>query len=412
MFRTAELETLVQRREDLAAHRRGLFRRLPTLPAQLLQHDDELVATEPGHGIVLAHAAYEDGGDLHEQPIALLVAHGVIDRLEVVQVDEQQGADRALTRAARLRPLQPLHQQPPVGQAGQGVEVGQLPDLGLRRLARGDVARGVEQHRPAVHLERERGHLDGIHASILAPMCRFEGVHFARGEQLADQRTHVGLRMAGIPAPRPHADDLAARSPEHAAEGVAGLDDDALRIGDVDAVAGVLQQDAAALVGTVVGVDQPIQQPGGQPGHAEEKCPQQHGLADVLLPLREVVLLAPADDHEGRQALEPAVGIDARHAVGRARAVEGLRANVGGDDLVELLRPAATADHAGRGIETRPARDQRHVEVAHQGDAMRPELQARKQALEMIGRHGCGHDAREVAIGRVVAAREHHDPRI
>ena len=188
MFRVAELETLVQRREDLVAHRRGLLRRLAPLPGQRLQHDDELVATEPGHGVVLAHAAREDRGDLHEQPVALLMADGVVDRLEVVQVDEEQGAHRPVPRAARLCALQPLHQQPPVGQPGEEVEVGQLPHLGLHRLACGDVARRVEQHRPAVHLERERGHLDREHAPVLAAMRRLEGVDFARREQLAHPR--------------------------------------------------------------------------------------------------------------------------------------------------------------------------------------------------------------------------------
>ena len=216
--------------------------------------------------------------------------------------------------------------------------------------------------------------------------------------------------MAGIPAPDLHADHLAARSPEHAAEGVASLDDGAVGIGDVNAVAGILQQDAAAFVGTVVRGDQPVEEPGRQPGHTEEEHPQQHRLADVLPPLGEVVLLAPADDHEGRQALEPAVGVDPRHAIGRSGAVEGLRADLGGDDLAQLEGAAAPADHPGRGIETRPARDQGHVEVPHQRDPVRPELQAREQALEVIGRHGCGDDAGEVALGRVVAAREHDDP--
>ena len=183
MLRAAELEALVQGLQDLVADRLRKAARLALIAAQVLQHDDELIAAQPGHGVVPTHAVPEDGRHLLEQAIALGMAHGVVDRLEVVEIDEQQGALAAVTRARLERELEPLHQQAAVGQTGQRVEVGEPSDLGLGRLARRDVACRTEQHRLAIHLERKRADLYRQHAAVLAPISRFEGVDLARREQ-------------------------------------------------------------------------------------------------------------------------------------------------------------------------------------------------------------------------------------
>ena len=52
--------------------------------------DDELVATGAGDDVVLPHAGPEAGGDLTEDLVADGVAVAVVDRLEVVEVAEQQ----------------------------------------------------------------------------------------------------------------------------------------------------------------------------------------------------------------------------------------------------------------------------------------------------------------------------------
>ena len=128
------------------------------------------------------------------------------------------------------------------------------------------------------------------------------------------------------------------------------------------------------------------------------------------MPLRQVVLLAPAEDDEGRHAFEPAVSIDARHAIRGARAVKRLRLHPGADDVAQLLRATAAADRARGRVEYRPARDHRHVLVADQRDAMRPQPEPRQQPAKIRGGHRRRDDAGKATIGRVVAAREHRDP--
>ena len=57
---------------------------------QLGQRDGEFVAAEARHGVAVAHMALQAPADLLEQQVAGLVAAGVVDFLEVVEVDEQQ----------------------------------------------------------------------------------------------------------------------------------------------------------------------------------------------------------------------------------------------------------------------------------------------------------------------------------
>ena len=61
-------------------------------------HHRELVAAQAGHGVLRAHASRSALGDRDQQPVADVVAERVVDGLEVVDVDEEDG-DRALSRA-------------------------------------------------------------------------------------------------------------------------------------------------------------------------------------------------------------------------------------------------------------------------------------------------------------------------
>ena len=58
----------------------------------VLGQDRELVAAEPGDQVVVADEAADPLGDRDEQRVAGGVAEGVVDDLEVVEVDEQDGA--------------------------------------------------------------------------------------------------------------------------------------------------------------------------------------------------------------------------------------------------------------------------------------------------------------------------------
>jgi hypothetical protein len=67
------------------------------------------------------------------------VSEGVVERLEVVEVDEQQSAMPVPARARRQRLAQTVVQQTTVGQAGQGVVEGEMPNFFLGRFAHGDI---------------------------------------------------------------------------------------------------------------------------------------------------------------------------------------------------------------------------------------------------------------------------------
>src|SRR4051794_16183824 len=76
--------------------------------------DDELVPAEPADDVVSAGAGAESGGDVAQQLVAHLVAQGVVDGLEAVEVHEQHGD------GASPRPLQRLRDElVQVGAVGQ-----------------------------------------------------------------------------------------------------------------------------------------------------------------------------------------------------------------------------------------------------------------------------------------------------
>ena len=80
----------------------------------------ELVAAEPGDQVLLADGAAQALGDLDQQPVAGLVAEAVVDDLEVVEVEEEDGD--ALARVGG--PLQRGDERGAVRQAGESVEPG------------------------------------------------------------------------------------------------------------------------------------------------------------------------------------------------------------------------------------------------------------------------------------------------
>jgi hypothetical protein len=67
------------------------------------------------------------------------MAEGVVEGLEMVQVDEQQRPLPPVAGAGRHRLVQPIQQQAPVRQLGQGIVESQMFDLVFRGLALGDV---------------------------------------------------------------------------------------------------------------------------------------------------------------------------------------------------------------------------------------------------------------------------------
>ena len=105
----------------------------------VFHHDGELVAAQPSDGVGTADHAQQARGRCLEDAVTGGVAERVVDDLEVVQVQEQHRHAAALPPGAHHRTRQALGQQAAVGQAGQGVVVGQIAQLLLGALLVGDV---------------------------------------------------------------------------------------------------------------------------------------------------------------------------------------------------------------------------------------------------------------------------------
>ena len=58
---------------------------------KLCDQQGEFITTHARHGVVFPHTRPQSPGCFHEQQVARVVPHGVIDFLEVVQVNEEDG---------------------------------------------------------------------------------------------------------------------------------------------------------------------------------------------------------------------------------------------------------------------------------------------------------------------------------
>jgi hypothetical protein len=126
----------------------------------------ELVAAEPGHHVDAARGAAQPVGHLGEQRVARRVAEGVVDHLEVVEVDVEHRHARGGVGAAARAP----HRLEELGAVGEpGERVGEHPRLQLLLddLVDGDVARDAlrARHPPADADGRER-HVAHAHRAL------------------------------------------------------------------------------------------------------------------------------------------------------------------------------------------------------------------------------------------------------
>ena len=113
----------------------------------------ELVPRQPRHGVRLPQHVPEPLRDENEEPVARRVAEGVVDFLEVVQVEQDDAHHLPAPLGVGDLALQPLLEGDPVGQPGQGVVVRHEGEPLLRPFAVGHVP-GDEQAFPF----RERDH--------------------------------------------------------------------------------------------------------------------------------------------------------------------------------------------------------------------------------------------------------------
>ena len=123
------------------------------------QEDRELVAAEARDGVVLAQQAREALADLAQHLVAVVVAEGVVDLLEAIEVEQHHRDAGPGAPGARDRVLGARAEEDAVGQTGQRVVQGEA--LGDERLAAGaldgDHGQGQQRQQHRRRVEREDG---------------------------------------------------------------------------------------------------------------------------------------------------------------------------------------------------------------------------------------------------------------
>ena len=90
--------------------------------------DGELVAAQARGGVGRAQHPDEPIPELLEEHVADVVAHGVVELLEAVEVEHEHG--RRIVGRGRDAAVERLEERPPVGQAGELVGAGLAAGLG------------------------------------------------------------------------------------------------------------------------------------------------------------------------------------------------------------------------------------------------------------------------------------------
>ena len=108
----------------------------------------EFVAAQARNGVAGADAGAQPVGGLEQDPITGRMAREFVDPFEIVQVDEDHAQAFPIVLGALHGLVEPVHQQAPVGQAGEGVVIGQVADA----LRAADPLRDI--HRDAVVAEK------------------------------------------------------------------------------------------------------------------------------------------------------------------------------------------------------------------------------------------------------------------
>ena len=162
-------------------------------PRDVLDQDSKLVAAQTGRGVLRAQRAAQTPGKLHQQLIASGMPQGVVDVLESVQVEKEDGAALGPPpRSAGQRQAHPVNEECAIGQSSERVVHGIVLQFGLNQLAVADVAVAedeadicsVDQQR-----RRQQGHIHQF--AVLVHAHRLEGCRPLLVHSLFQQRLLV-----------------------------------------------------------------------------------------------------------------------------------------------------------------------------------------------------------------------------
>ena len=211
--------------------------------------DQELIAAHARDQVTGPDRIVEPPADFGQQQVAGGMAIGVVDGLETVEVEAEQGEPAVASARTRDEAGQVMHRQPSVGQVGQRVAAGQPADaLAVVQDARG----GQRRQQAQAQADRETRHLP--------PGAGIPALQRNR----RDQPTAPGQE-------RGHPHRAGARRQTHAAHDIAA------RAGGVaadDAQAQVFFQRADAGIGHDLFVVEHQAHRAPQPGHAVAIDPQ------------------------------------------------------------------------------------------------------------------------------------------
>jgi hypothetical protein len=162
------------------------------LAIDLREHDGELLAPVPSEQILAPDLLLHRRGQLLEHVVARQVPVGVVDLLEVVEVEHHQRQGPPVAVGAGDLALQGLEEVSLVGDLGQPVDGGEAVDLLVVGVL--DVAAGQELEDGAAHLDEiavpERVFVDGLVVDVGA---------VGRAE-IADQDRLAGVDDLGVVA--------------------------------------------------------------------------------------------------------------------------------------------------------------------------------------------------------------------
>lgn len=86
-----------------------------------LDQHREFIAADPSHHVSRPHAGGQSVSDGDQDAVSGGMAETVVDEFEIVEVQRHDGHRPAILDAQRQRLGQPVAEQCPVGQPGQGI---------------------------------------------------------------------------------------------------------------------------------------------------------------------------------------------------------------------------------------------------------------------------------------------------
>jgi len=280
-------------------------------PVAAVEQDRELVAADPGERVGPADGGVQQPTDTRDQLVAGCVAERVVDELEAIEVEEEDGSRLVVSGRELERSLQLLAEASAVEQAGEGVVVCEVLELALGPLAVGDVHDVGDRERLPVVALREEGaadeNPDGVPVAVDQALLELDVVAPPVG-QLAELDGRRGPILRVGQGGERRADQLVEGPPEDGGErgvdleqagGLAGAERD-----QADPDRGSIERRVEALLSGAHGVlhADPVGDVAGDRRSAEESAV---GVVDERDPQGHVELPPVLGDADGFERLDP-----------------------------------------------------------------------------------------------------------